>query len=119
MSLTITGNLLIKGETQQVTDKFSKREFVIQIDETINGSTYTNYAKFQCVQNKCSILDPLNIGDEVEVSFNVKGNKWEKDGKVNYMTNLDAWKVEVKSKAVQHTPAAAQTAPQTADDLPF
>ena len=59
-----------------------------------NGRTITNYAKFQCVQDKTTIIDRVNIGDEIKVYFNIKGSKWEKDGKVNYITNLDAWRIE-------------------------
>jgi hypothetical protein len=46
------------------------------------------------VQDKTAMPDRFNIGDEVKVQFNLKGSKWEKDGKVNYITNLDAWRME-------------------------
>ena len=52
------------------------------------------YVKFQCVQDKTAIVDRVNIGDEIKVFFNIKGSKWEKDGKTNYITNLDAWRIE-------------------------
>ncbi|NDC42663.1 MAG: DUF3127 domain-containing protein [Chitinophagia bacterium] len=94
MSLEITGKLLMKYDTQQVSEKFKKREFVLELAEEINGNIYTNYAKMQLVQNKCEIIDRFNTGDAVKVSFNIKGNKWEKDGKVNYITSLDAWRIE-------------------------
>src|SRR5579875_1925224 len=94
MSLEVTGKLLVKYDPQQVSDKFRKREFVMELAEEINGNTYTNYAKMQLVQNKCDILDRFNVGDAIKVSFNIKGNRWEKDGKVNYITNLDAWRIE-------------------------
>lgn len=94
MSLEVTGKLTVKYDTQQVSDKFKKREFVMELAEEINGNTYTNFAKMQLVQNKCEILDRFNEGDNIKVSFNIKGNKWERDGKVNYITNLDAWRIE-------------------------
>jgi single-stranded DNA-binding protein len=94
MSLEVTGKLIAKYDTQQVSEKFKKREFVIELAEEINGNVYTNFAKMQLVQNKCDIIDRYNEGDQVKVSFNIKGNKWERDGKVNYITNLDAWRVE-------------------------
>ena len=94
MSLEVTGKLHVKYETQQVSEKFKKREFVLELAEEINGNIYTNYAKMQLVQNKCDILDRFKEGDLVKVSFNIKGNKWERDGKVNYITNLDAWRIE-------------------------
>lgn len=94
MSLEVTGKLIHKGDTQQVSEKFKKREFVIELIEEINGNLYTNFGKFQLVQTKCEILDRFNIGNDVTVKFNIKGNKWERDGKVNYITNLDAWRIE-------------------------
>jgi hypothetical protein len=122
MSLELTGVLEKKNETQVVNDKFRKREFVIALNEEINGNTYTNYAKMQLVQNKCDILDKFNEGDTVKVSFNVKGNKWEKDGKINYITNLDAWRVEaadnVANNDVVHYGTAA-VVPEDNSNLPF
>jgi single-stranded DNA-binding protein len=94
MSLEVTGKLLVKYDTQQVSEKFKKREFVMELAEEINGNTYTNFAKMQLVQAKCEILDKYREGDMIKVSFNLKGNKWERDGKVNYITNLDAWRIE-------------------------
>ena len=108
MSLEVTGKLAVKYDTQQVKESFKKREFVLDITEEINGNVYTNFAKFQVVQNKCEILDRFNEGDQVKVSFNIRGNRWEKDGKVNYITNLDAWRIESASAA---QPAMAQPAP--------
>lgn len=137
MSLEVTGKLLVKNPTQVVSDKFRKREFVLELAEEINGNTYTNFAKMQLVQQKCDILDKFNEGDTVKVSFNIKGNRWEKDGKVNYITNLDAWRIEsasaVSSQAAPTGYSNMNTAPaqpsggsnfynpspESADDLPF
>lgn len=94
MSFEITGKLIMANDTQQVSDRFKKREFVLEINEEVNGNVYTNYAKMQLVQNKCEILDNFNVGEDLKVSFNIKGNKWERDGNVNYITNLDAWRIE-------------------------
>src|ERR1044071_1573279 len=94
MSLEVTGKLLVKYDAQQVNDRFKKREFVLELAEEINGNVYTNYAKMQLVQQKCDILDRFNEGDNVKVSFNIKGSRWERDGKVNFITNLDAWRIE-------------------------
>lgn len=139
MSLEVTGKLAVKYDTQQVKENFKKREFVIELSEEINGNVYTNFAKMQLVQNKCDVLDRFNVGDQIKVSFNLKGNRWEKDGKVNYITNLDAWRVEAAAgAATQAPPAYAHTAattastamptnngsfynpsPESVDDLPF
>jgi Domain of unknown function (DUF3127) len=89
----------------------------------------TNFVKFQSVQDRTSIIDRFNIGDELKVSFNIKGTKWEKNDTVNYITNLDAWRVELlnNSQSQPTAPMAAATssngpidkAPDFVDDLPF
>lgn len=130
MSLEITGKLLVKYDTNQVSEKFKKREFVLELSEEVNGNIYISYAKMQLVQNKCELLDRFSEGQQVKVSFNIKGNKWEKDGRVNYMTNLDAWKIEAEgvyvtpaNQAIQAEAARPAFSPDlngtAVDDLPF
>jgi hypothetical protein len=127
MSYEITGKLVARFDIVQRTETFKTREFVIEKSEDINGRTITNYVKFQCVQDKTAMVDRYNIGDDVKVQFNIKGTKWVKDGRENYITNLDAWRMEVTSNATTHetkdtgayndTPPAA--AGEAIDDLPF
>lgn len=126
MSFEITGKLLAKYDTIQRTDTFKTREFVIEKTEDINGRIITNYIKMQCVQDKTMLPDKFNIGDEVKVSFNIKGSKWSRDGKDNYITNLDAWRMELlklNQGEEQQRPAAnnftAASQAEVADDLPF
>ena len=142
MSLEVTGKLLVKYEAQQVSEKFKKREFVLELAEEINGNIYTNFAKLQLVQNKCDIIDRFNQGDTVKVSFNIKGNSYvdKKDGQTKYITNLDAWRVESATGAPSGTTQQASSgnaqsgnagggnfnaapvynpSPETIDDLPF
>ena len=94
MSYELTGRLIAKYDTVQRTETFKTREFVVEKTEDINGRTITNFIKFQAIQDKTNILDKLNIGDEVKVYFNIKGSKWEKDGRISYFSNLDAWRIE-------------------------
>lgn len=138
MSFEITGKLISISDTQQVSERFKKREFVLELNEEINGNVYTNYAKMQLVQNKCEIIDNFNEGDNIKVNFNIKGNKWERDGKVNYITNLDAWRVEHAQQGAEQAPPASPAytnvsnsapaqgadanynpSPESGDDLPF
>ena len=94
MSYELTGKLVVKYDEMQKSATFKTREFVVEKTDDIGGRTVTNFAKFQCVQDKTSIVDRVNIGDEIKVYFNIKGTKWEKDGKLSYFTNLDAWRIE-------------------------
>ena len=124
MSFEITGKLIAKFDVVQRSESFKTREFVIENSEENNGRTFSSFIKFQCVQDKTSMPDRFNIGDEVKVQFNIKGTKWEKDGKVNYITNLDAWRIESVAIGRDNTPPASvnfNDIPPTdnVDDLPF
>jgi hypothetical protein len=124
MSFEIEGKLIEKFETVVVSDKFQKREFVIQTEENANGSIYTEDIKFQTVQAKCDSLNYVNVGDNIKVSFNIKGRKWEKEGKVSYFTNLDAWRVEKVGEASNsqpntYTPPTVEVVEDSSDSLPF
>jgi hypothetical protein len=94
MSYELTGKLLEKFEPVQRTGTFKVREFVVEKSEEINGKIITNYIKFQCVQDRINIIDRVNPGDQIKVYFNIKGSKWEKDGRISYFSNLDAWRIE-------------------------
>ncbi len=126
MSFEITGKLVAKYDTVQRTESFKTREFVIEKNEDVGGRMITNYVKFQCVQDRTAMPDRFNVGDDVKVMFNIKGTKWVKDGKENYITNLDAWRMEtMKLNAdvnTENMPPAfvPDAAPDSdTDDLPF
>ena len=104
MSLEFKGKLIEKYETIQINDKFKKREFVLEHTEVAGENSWVSTPKFQLTQDKCSLIDSANIGDELNVQFNIRGNKWEKDGKINYFTNLEAWKIEVINNVTSETP---------------
>jgi hypothetical protein len=123
MSFEISGRIVEIYPTQQVTDKFKKREFILEVKETNNtGFEFIEYIKFQAVQDKTGLLDGLNINDQVKVSFNLRGRKWEKDGQTSYFTNLDAWKIENESTSITpDTPGMQKSDPQVPDsnNAPF
>jgi hypothetical protein len=124
MSYEITGKLIAVFDIVQRTETFKTREFVIEKSEDIGGRVITNYAKFQCVQDKTAMPDRFNLGDEVKVQFNIKGTKWVKDGRENYITNLDAWRMEtvkMDQGGNATTPNYNDMPPpaDVVDDLPF
>ena len=99
MSFEITGKIIDVLPVNQVSDKFRKREFVIEKKETGGAAVFIDYIKFQLVQDKCELVNESFLNEEVKIWFNLKGNRWERDGKVNYFTNLDVWKIEKVSEA--------------------
>lgn len=124
MSFEITGKLIAKFDMVQRNETFKTREFVIECADDSSGKVFTSYVKFQCVQDKTSMPDRFNIGDDVKVQFNIKGVKWEKDGKTNYITNLDAWRMESiklgQQNAISDAVSYNDIPPSdNNDDLPF
>lgn len=129
MSYELTGKLLEKFAILQRSETFKVREFVVEKSEEINGKTITNYIKFQCVQDRTNIVDRVNKGDEIKVYFNIRGTKWEKDGRTSYFSNLDAWRIEQILQAgkeassdddhLEPLDTFTSASQDTIDDLPF
>lgn len=115
MAFEITGKVIDISPVNQVSDKFKKREFVIEKKETGGSAVFIDYVKFQLIQDKCDLINESFMNEEVKISFNLKGNKWERDGKVQYFTNLDAWRIERISAHAKEQSSAPR---QTLDDIP-
>ncbi|GAC1374019.1 MAG: hypothetical protein NVS3B25_12070 [Hymenobacter sp.] len=90
MAYDVTGRLHEIFDEQQVSEKFRKREFVLEVQD----GQYPEHIKFQMVQDKTSLIDPYKMGDEVKVTFNLRGRGFNKNGQMLYFTNLEAWKIE-------------------------
>ncbi len=119
MNFEISGRLADKFETQVISDRFQKREFVLEIKSTgTNGFEFVDFVKFQTTQDKCSMLDQFAIDEMVKVSFNLRGRKWEKEGQISYFTNLEAWRIEkVESDTGSPTADSQDNTPDL--DAPF
>ena len=129
----LKGTVKLIKDTVQISDKFAKREFVINYSE----SMYPQDILFQSVQDKCSMLAGFSENEEVEVSFNLRGREWTSpQGEVKYFNSLDAWRIEkigqgmpqggpsdmnLESEVTPATPAdsSASTENEEDDDLPF
>lgn len=109
--LKLTGRITYIGEQVFISEKFSKRDFAIEVETVSNsGQTFNNAAAFQFVNNQCAVLNNFQIGQEVEVSFNVRTNRQDKDGYVRFFTNLQAWRMELAGQQAQQ-PQRQQSAP--------
>jgi len=111
----ITGSVIVKNDTENISDRFRKREFVLYVNDE-NNDDYSDFVKFQLTQDRCDLLETVSVNDLIKVSFNIKGRKWEKDGKVNYFSNLEAWRIEKMQTVASDMPPAPE---EETDDLPF
>jgi hypothetical protein len=86
------GVIKVIRPTQQVSEKFSKREFVVTDS---SDDKYPQDIMLELTQDKTSLLDNIMEGQEVEVSFNLRGREWKSpQGEVKYFNTLSAFKVE-------------------------
>lgn len=127
VSLEITGKVHHIGETQQISDKYKKRECVLHIENPQNPQ-YDDFISIQFGQDNCNKLDSLKFQDEVKIQCNVKGRQYsdKNTGGIKYFNSIEGWKVEVISSApqqqsTQHQQPSSQHAQTEAsgDDLPF
>jgi len=127
--MEVTGILKVKFDTNVVSERFKKRDFVLTVEP---GSPYPQHVTFQLVQDKVSILDSFNVGDEVKVLFNLKGREWTSpQGEVKYFNTIDAWRMEKVGAGQSQAPASNNagkmennnppvfTSSSADDDLPF
>ncbi len=126
MSFEITGKLIEKYDVNQISESFRKREFVVEKTENRGDMEFIDYVRFQLTQDRCSLLDNFELNDLIRVVFNIRGRKWERDGKINYFTNLEAWRIEKLDDEAQQQeeppPFAEEDSPpekDELDDLPF
>ena len=94
----LKGKIKLIFDTQTFQSGFSKREFVV----TTEDDKYPQDIKFEVLKDKCSVLDAYSAGQDVVVSFDVRGNEY--NGK--YYVNLNCWKIQGAAAAA---PAAAPT----------
>jgi hypothetical protein len=92
---TIKGAIKLINPIKVISDKFSVREFVV----TTPDAKYTQDILFQTVNDKMAVLESLGVGQQVEVSYNVRGREF--NGR--YYNTLDAWKVQIIGQAAQTT----------------
>ncbi|AIM38830.1 DUF3127 domain-containing protein [Sphingobacterium sp. SG20118] len=124
--MEIRGKVHEIGATQQVTESFKKRDVIVAYAE---NPQFVEYIRFEATQDRTSIFDGLTVGEEIEVSFNLRGRPWtNKEGVTTYFNSLVAWRVTKLANTAASAPApgyAEMPAPvdlsgsNDDDDLPF
>lgn len=95
---TIKGTVYKVGQTNQVSDKFSKREIAIQ---TL-GEMYPQTLLIQFSNDKCALLDNIRLGDVVSINYNLRGRTWTgNDGIEKIFNTIDGWSIVLASNEPQ------------------
>ena len=89
---------------------FEKRDLVIVTEET-----YPQTIIIQFTQQRCDLLNNLQVGQNVKVYINIKGREWTNpQGEIKYFNTIEGWKIEV----IQTTNVAYQQQAQQAPQQP-
>ena len=122
-NLELTGKLIEKYDTEffGANKDFAVRKFVIEVKNERNEEW--NFPRlFQLTKDRVDLLEAYKIGDEIRVSYNLRGRRWENDqGKVSYFNSEEAWRLEPlnQAPAAQEFNAADMPPAPEEDDLPF
>ena len=119
MGMETSGRIHVLFDTRQVTERFRKREFVVELGD---NPRYPQYVLFQLTGDRCEKLDGFSVGDAVRVEFSLRGREWRSPQKeVRYFNSLDVWTLERIADGAN--PSAGDAAPEppgpTDDDIPF
>jgi single-strand DNA-binding protein len=114
MGYELKGTLHKVFETKQVSERFTKREFVVVLDD---NPKYPQHVLFQLTGDKVGQLDGLSPGEEVRLDFSLRGRAWTGTGETKYFNSLDVFRVErIGEKRSQPATNAADGADI---DIPF
>jgi hypothetical protein len=92
MGMEVTGKLHIIFDTKQVSERFTKRELVIEVAD---NPKYPQLVLFQLTGDRCAQLDEFRVGDQVRLEFSLRGREWRSPaGEVKSFNSLDVWKIE-------------------------
>jgi hypothetical protein len=124
--MEVKGKIKLITETKTYgTNGFRKREVVITTDEQ-----YPQFLNIEFIQEKTDLLDNFQVGDEVEISINLRGREWiSPQGETKYFNSIQGWRItKVNTEAPQDVPPPVDDGfepaddfndPDLEDDLPF
>lgn len=123
MANTITGTVetvsqLIEIPTQNG-KSFSKRELTLNCTtyNSQTGEPMENYVKVEFNSDKASLLDSVQPGQRIVVSFTLNGRKYQKrDGTIDCFTSIRGYKIEQPQTRVTTQPGEYK--PQQAPPQP-
>ncbi len=117
MAYDLTGKIKLIQEPQTFNSGFTKREMVV----TVEDGKYPQDISLEFVQDKINLLEGLQPGQEVTVTFDIRGREY--NGR--YFNNLQGWKISAGGAPAQAQddyagmPYQAGDPGPTDDDIPF
>jgi hypothetical protein len=99
------GAVIKIGDVESFNAGFTKLEFVIETRDQ-----HPQQVKFELIKDKTSLIDAVQIGQEVTVHFDIQGRAWND----KHFVNLQAWRIEA-GEQTQAQPDATESV-QSGDD---
>ena len=89
--MELVGKIKVIGKTESFgSSNFQKRELVV-----VTNESYPQTIMIEFVQDKTSLLDQFNVGQDVKVSINLRGREWNNpQGETKYFNSLNGWRIE-------------------------
>ncbi|MGE4490447.1 MAG: DUF3127 domain-containing protein [Kiritimatiellales bacterium] len=116
MAYDLTGKIKVIQAPQTFASGFTKREFVV----TVEDGKYPQDICLECVQDKVQLLDSLKEGQTVTATFDIRGREY--NGR--YFNNLQAWKIQAADDGAAENdrppiPDESEVPAEFDDDIPF
>ena len=91
--MEVKGKVKVVNDTQEVSASFKKRELVVTTEEA-----YPQHILIEFAQDKCSLLDNIQINEDVIVHINLRGREWvNPQGETKYFNQIQGWKIDKNS----------------------
>jgi len=91
MNMQVQGRIHAAFPAEQVTQRFRKREFVLELEA---ASRYPQLVIFQLTGDRCGALDDFEAGETVTVEFSLRGREWKSPkGDTRYFNSLEVWSI--------------------------
>lgn len=118
--MKVTGKIHNVGALRVVSEKFKSKDVVLLTDEK-----YPQYITIQFTQDKTELLTEKNVGENVEISINLRGRRWESpQGEIKYFNTIEGWQINTAERANEIVAERLAEMPQAPfrlddEDLPF
>ena len=118
--MKVTGKIHNVGALRVVSEKFKSKDVVLLTDEK-----FPQYISIQFTQDKTELITQNDVGQQVEVSINLRGRKWESpQGEIKYFNTIEGWQINTAERANEIVAERLAEMPQAPfkldeDDLPF
>ena len=120
-NLKIEGIITKIKATEQLTETFKKREFILETEEK-----YPQKIKFELTQNNTDLVNDIKKQVNAVVYFNVRGREYtDNQNQVKHFVSLNAWKIETSPLTPEVPEQIKQAEPlpvaidPSVDELPF